>query len=128
MNPKRVLLLYVSGYLVVGGLGLAFVPDFFLDVFQSDQDYGDVMPRVAGMFMLALGGLLGSMVYREDYTYYPASIVVRTLIVVFLLYLFTIDEDPFFLLINVIVLVGLVPSYVVFARERSGAGWSSGDG
>lgn len=122
MNPKRVLLLYLAGYLVAGGLGLAFAPDFFLDLFQSNQEYGDVMPRVAGMFMLALGGFIGMILYHEDYKYYPVTVVVRTLIVIFLFVLFAIDEDPFFLVINVIVLIGLVPSYVVLVRERMSEG------
>ncbi len=122
MNVKRLLLLYLVGYLTLGGLGLALVPDLFLDLFQSNQEYGDVMPRVAGMFMLALAGLIGVIVYHEDYKYYPASVVVRTVIVVFLFFLYTIDEDPFFLLINLVVLVGLVPSYVVLARERRSVG------
>ena len=58
MNLKRISLTYVVTYLMIGGLGLAVVPDLFLKLFQSNQDYGDIMPRVAGMFMIALGGLL----------------------------------------------------------------------
>lgn len=125
MNPKRVLLGYLSGYLLVGGLGLAFVPGTALDLLQSDQDYGDVMPRVVGMFMVALGALVALFVARRDYTYYGFSIAARTGIVIFLGYLFTIDNDPLFVVFAAIVLAGLIPSYVVLwserGRSRSGA-------
>ena len=117
MNLKRLLLGYLSGYLVFGGVGLAFVPDLALDLLQSDQDYGDVMPRVVGMFMVALGALIGLFVYNEDYTYYRFSVAARTGIVLFLIYLYTLDSDPMFIVLNVIVLVGLVPSYVVLVKE-----------
>ena len=70
MNLKRLLLGYLSAYLVFGGLGLAFAPDLALDLLQSDPDidYGDVMPRVVGMFMTALGALIGLFVIKADYT------------------------------------------------------------
>lgn len=117
MNRKRLLLGYLSGYLLFGGLGLAFAPDIALDLLQSDVDYGDVMPRVVGMFMVALGALIALFVIKADYTYYRFSIVARTGIVAFLFYLYTIDTDPMFLVFNAIVLVGLIPSYVVLVRE-----------
>ena len=115
---KRLLLGYLSGYLLVGGLGFAFVPELALDLLQSDGEYGDVMPRVVGMFMVALGALIGLFALRRDYTYYPFSLAARTGIVIFLVFLYTIESDPMFLVLTAIVLLGLVPSYVVWARER----------
>ena len=119
MNLKKVTLSYLATYLVGGGIGLALAPDFALDLLQSDQDYGDVMPRVVGMFMVALGSLIGLFVYKGDYTYYRFSIVARTGIVIFLFVLYAIDQDPLFIVFSVIVLVGLVPSYFVLFSERS---------
>ncbi len=118
MDPRRLLLGYLAGYLLFGGIGLALAPDVALDLLQSDQEYGDVMPRVVGMFMVALGALIAMFVVREDYTYYPFSIAARTGIVVFLFFLLTIDGDPMFVVFAAIVLVGLIPSYVVYFRER----------
>lgn len=117
MNLKRLTLTYLTAYLVGGGLGLAIAPDFALELLQADQDYGDVMPRVVGMFMVALGSFIGLMVYRGDYSYYRFSIVARTGIVIFLFVLYSIDQDPLFLVFSAIVLVGLVPSYYVIATE-----------
>ena len=119
MNWKRLILSYVVAYLIVGGLGLALVPDAFLDLFQSNQDYGDIMPRLAGMFMVGLGSLVAVILYYQDYKYYPFSVLARTAFVVFIFVLYAMSDDPFFLVINVIVLIGLVPSFFVLARERA---------
>ena len=121
MNLKRVTLSYLTTYLVGGGLGFAVAPDFALDLLQSNQDYGEVMPRVVGMFMVALGSLIGLFVVKGDYTYYAYSIAARTGIVIFLFILYLIDQDPLFLVFNAIVLVGLIPSYYVLFSERNTA-------
>lgn len=78
------------------------------------------MPRVAGMFMLALGGLVGIITYYRDYKYYLFSIVARTGIVIFLFWMVSLNSDPVFIVLSVIVLIGLIPSYWVFAKERMG--------
>jgi hypothetical protein len=103
---------------MMGGLGLAVVPDLFLKLFQSNQDYGNIMPRVVGMFMIVLSGLIAAMLYFKDYKYYGISIVVRTFIVLFLFFLYNLNCDPFFIVINVVVLIGLIPSYIILIKDR----------
>jgi hypothetical protein len=76
------------------------------------------MPRVVGMFMITLSGLIAAMLYFKDFKYYGFSIAVRTFIVLFLFLLFFMNGDPFFIVINVIVLLGLLPSYVIFMKDR----------
>ncbi len=115
---KRISLAYVASYLLVGGAGFAFAPALTLRLFLSDGEYGDVMPRVVGMFMLALGGFVAEFVRRGDLTYYPFTVYARSLIVVFLAFLYLRSRDPLFLLVLGIVLLGLVPSIWVLARER----------
>jgi hypothetical protein len=65
---KRLTLIYLTGYLLIGGLGLLLMPDVALSLLMSNGDYGDTMPRVVGMFMLVLSGLIGSFVGRADYS------------------------------------------------------------
>ncbi len=115
---KKYTLFYVSAYLLVGGLGLAVAPAEILDLFQSNGDYGDTMPRVAGILMVGLSGLIALLAYNEDYKYYPYSLFVRTLFVLFFFFLYFRSDDPFFLVLNVIILIGLVPSLVIYGRER----------
>lgn len=119
MNLKKLTLTYLSAYLVGGGLGLSLAPGIALNLLQSNQEYGDVMPRVAGLFMVVLGTLIGAFVVRSDYSYYSLTILVRTGIVGFLFVLYLIDRDPMFIVLEAIVLVGLIPSYFVLASERS---------
>jgi hypothetical protein len=112
---------------MIGGLGLSIVPGLFLDLFQSNQDYGDIMPRVVGMFMIVLSGLIAAMLYFKDFKYYGFSIIARTFIVLFLFFLYLLNNDPFFILINVIVLIGLVPSYIIFIKEKVNSSLGSGE-
>ena len=63
MTLKRVTLTYLAAYLVFGGVGLAFAPDLALDLLLATEEYDDTMPRLVGMFMIALGGFIGMMVY-----------------------------------------------------------------
>ena len=118
---KRITLSYLAVYLWVGGLGLAFLPQVTLDLFQSNGDYGDIMPRLVGMFMIALSGLIALFVYWKDYKYYPYSVFIRTFIVAFLFFLYARSDDPLFLVLIAIVLIGLVPSVYTLLRERMGS-------
>jgi hypothetical protein len=118
MKFKKITLAYVSTYLFMGGIGLAFLPDIFFKLFFSNGSYGDIMPRVVGMFMIALSALIFRIVQLEDFKYYLLSIYIRTGIVVFLFFLYFRSNDPFFMVINVIVLAGLIPSILVTIKEK----------
>jgi uncharacterized protein YjeT (DUF2065 family) len=46
---------YLIGYLIPGGLALLLAPQLALKLMFSSGQYGDVLPRVVGMLMVALG-------------------------------------------------------------------------
>lgn len=123
---KRLTLIYLTGYLAVGGLGFLFAPDFTLSLLFSNGEYGDVMPRVVGMFMLVLSGLIGSFLRREDYSYYSTTIIARSFIVVTLTVFYFRSNDPLFLVLDAIVLLGLLPAMYVQFVARSGHPTSDG--
>jgi uncharacterized protein YjeT (DUF2065 family) len=81
---QRLTLIYLSTYLLLGGLGLLLFPDLTLRLMQSNVAYGDVMPRVVGMFMVALGGVIFQFVRAQDYRYYLYTIFARAFIVLVL--------------------------------------------
>ncbi len=117
---QRWSLSYVVAYLTVGGLGFALFPSQTRDLFLSDQDYDDVGFRLAGMLMVGLAFLIGTIIRHRDGKYYPVSIVARAAFVGFLFYLYSVDTDPMFLVINAIVLVGLLPSiYFHYLRPKT---------
>lgn len=110
---KRATWWYLAAYLSLGGLGLLLVPDLALSLLQSTGDYGDIMPRVVGMFMLVLAYLVTSFLRRGDYGYYVATIVARSFIVIVLAALYFRSGDRLFLVLEGIVLIGLLPAFYV---------------
>jgi len=54
------------------------MPDLTLSLFLTNTDYGDVMPRVVGMFMMLLGGLIANMAAALDFNYYRYSVLALT--------------------------------------------------
>jgi uncharacterized membrane protein len=73
------------------------------------------MPRLVGVFMVALGDVILQFVRARDYRYYGYTIIARILIVVALTVLYFKARDPLFLVLDAIVLVGLLPSIYVAA-------------
>ncbi len=122
---KRLTLSYLAGYLLIGGLGLTFLPESTLRLFQSNGQYGDVMPRVAGVLMVGLSGLIAQFAYYEEYKYYPYSIYIRSFFVLFFFFLYFRSADPLFLVLNAIILTGLLPSIYTLIREGGGSTASS---
>lgn len=115
---KRLTLIYLASYLAVGGVGLLVAPEFALSLLLSNGEYGDVMPRVVGMFMLVLSLLVTSFVRRGDSSYYATTILARCFIVAVLTFLYFRTTDPLFLVLDGIVLLGLLPAmYVQFVAR-----------
>ena len=113
---QRLTFIYLASYLLVGGLGLLAAPELTLRLLLSNGSYGDVMPRLVGVFMIALGGAVLEFVRARDYRYYRYAIVARIFIVVALTALYVKARDPLFLVLDAIVLVGLLPSICVAVR------------
>ena len=119
MKLKKLTFIYLSTYLAIGGIGFALFPTPVLKLFFSTGNYGDIMPRMVGIFMCALSFLIYHMVKYDDWKYYLPSIFVRSFLVIFMSWLYWRTSDPLFLILNMIVLIGLIPSIVVYFRERS---------
>ena len=110
MDFRQLSLTYVVIYLAVGGAGFLLVPEIARTLLLSNRDYEDVGFRLAGMMMLALSYLVWNLVKHRDWKYYPVSIHARAFIVVVLTVLYFADNDPMFLVLDAIVLLGLIPS------------------
>jgi hypothetical protein len=123
---QRLTFIYLASYLLVGGLGLLVVPELTLWLLLSNGSYGDVMPRLVGVFMVALGGVVLQFLRARDYRYYGYAIIARIFIVVALIVLYFKARDPLFLVLDAIVLVGLLPSiYVAALMTRAATGTST---
>src|SRR5262249_37892466 len=99
------------------------MPELTLRMLLSNGSYADRMPRLVGVFMLALGGVILQFLRARDYRYYRYTILARTFIVVALTALYLKARDPLFLVLDAIVLVGLLPSiYVAVTMARPASG------
>src|SRR5262249_13652413 len=99
-----------------------------LRLLWSTGSSGDVMPRLVGVFMIALGGAILEFVRARDYRYYRYAITARIFIVVALTALYFKARDPLFLVLDAIVLVGLLPSIYVAVQPARPATRSSSQG
>ena len=116
---QRLTVIYLRTYLLLGGVGLLLAPEIAPRLLLSNGAYGDVMPRVAGMFMIVVSGFIGQFVKRSDYTYYGYTVLARSFIVIVFTALYWKTRDPLFLVLDGIVLLGLVPSAYVFLTAEN---------
>jgi uncharacterized protein YjeT (DUF2065 family) len=77
MSRTRLSLFYLGSYLFIIGIGLLLAPRETLKILQSNGDYGDVFPRVAGMLMSGLGVSIFGMIRARSSELYPATLFVR---------------------------------------------------
>ena len=106
---KRIAFIYLISYLAVAALGFGLLPELTLKLFLSNGDYGVIMPRLVGAMMGVLSFIL-FMIYRmgDWKKYSPFTMMARTPLVLFIFYIYYLSNDPMFLIINAIVLVGLL--------------------
>ena len=55
MKKTHLSLYYLVGYLIPGGVALIIAPQWALKLLFSTGNYGDVLPRLVGVILLALG-------------------------------------------------------------------------
>jgi len=118
---QRLTLIYLATYLIIGGCGFLVAPALALRLLLSNGAYGDIMPRVVGLFMFVLGGVIVEFVRARDYRYYLYTIVARSFIVAVMTALYFKASDPLFLVLDAIVLIGLLPSIYVAAQSAHAA-------
>ncbi len=118
MKRTRISLFYLIGYLVPGGLGLLIAPQLALKLLLSNGDYGNVMPRLAGMMMLALGILVTQAVRHRLDVLYRTALVVRSGMLPVLYSFYLLSHDPLFLTLLAIVGIGVIFTAISFALDR----------
>ena len=108
---------YLSGYLIGGGLGFAILPELTQSLMLSNVIYDEPMVRLCGLLMAMLGSLIGYLVLGlNDFRAYKFSIIARTVLVFFVLWMWFKFANPMFLVLEAIVLVGLIPSYYLLLK------------
>lgn len=122
MHRTRLSLFYLITYLVFSGLALLLAPQLTLKLLFSNGSYGDVMPRLVGMFVLTLGVLVAQIVRLRIEPLYTTLLAVRGGILVILFGLFLYSGDPLFITLMVVVGLGVLltgTSYWLDLRSKT---------
>ncbi len=114
-------LYYLVGYLIPGGVALIIVPQWALKLLLSNGNYGDVLPRLVGVLLLALGIIVLQIVRLHVDVLYSTTLVVRSVILVCLFGLYLYGQDPLFLTLLGIVGFGFVLTGISYWLDRRGS-------
>lgn len=118
MKRTRLSLFYLAGYLLLSGIFLMVAPQFALRLLFSNGAYGDVMPRLLGVVLFALGVVIVQIIrFRLD-VLYTTTLFVRGVILLVLLALYVYSRDPFFLVLLRVVGLGVVLTTTSYLLDR----------
>lgn len=122
MQKTKLSFYYLAGYLVTGGLAFLFVPQLSLQLFMSDGSYQSVIIRMVGLLLLALGILIVQMIRYQLTRLYGTTLLVRSLILICLLWFYFASGDPMMLVLFGIVFVGFVLTAISFVLDKRTGG------
>ena len=118
MKKTRLRLFYLGSYLTIIGFGLLFAPHGTLKLLQSNGDYGDIFPRVAGMLMSGLGLSVFGMIRARSSELYPATLLMRVYFIACIVAFYAMTSDPLFLILVGIVGLGFGLTLFSYLTDR----------
>lgn len=121
MNRTHLSLYYLAGYLLPAGALLLLVPEFATKLLLSNRDYDYAPFRLVGVLLIGLGIIIVQIIRHRLDVLYPTTVVVRILISATLIALYLETQDPFFLVVLAIVVIGIVLTATSFVLDRRGA-------
>ena len=122
MRRTHLSLYYLAGYLLFAGVALVLTGQSVMRLLLSNGEYGDALPRLLGVVLLALGILVVQIIRHRLDVLYPTTLVVRLLILAVLAWLYASTSDPFFLVLIAIVGLGVVLTGASYLLDRRDAG------
>ncbi len=126
MRRTRLSLYYLAGYLLFAGVALIAAPTFALKLLQSNGSYGEVLPRLLGVVLFALGVFVAQVQRLGIAQLYTTTLAVRAVILAVLVWLFASSSDPLFLVLLGIVGLGVVITGTSYLLDRRAAPESPG--
>ena len=118
MRTTRLSLFYLATYLIGAGVALVAAPGLALTLLFSNGHYGDVMPRLLGVVLLALGVVVVQIIRHQVEALYTTTLAVRSVIMVVLVGLFIYSRDPLFISLIVVVGIGMILTSSSYLRDR----------
>jgi uncharacterized protein YjeT (DUF2065 family) len=111
-------LFYLATYLLGAGIALILVPSLTLTLLFAKGHYGDVMPRLLGVVLLALGIVIVQIIRHRLEVLYTTTLLVRVFIMLVLAGLLVYSGDPLFISLMVVVGLGMVLTGSSYLSER----------
>lgn len=111
-------LYYLATYLLAAGIALILAPSLALTVLFASGHYGDVMPRLLGVVLLALGIVIVQIIRHRVEVLYTTTLIVRVFIVAVLAALLIYARDPLFISLLVVVGCGMVLTGTSYLSDR----------
>lgn len=118
MKYTRISLFYLMGYLLLGGFGLLFFPNAMLNILYSNGEYSDMMVRLIGAFMIALGLVVSRTIQLRLVVLYSLTLVVRIFLVSVIGSFYLIYKDPMLLVLFVIVIIGVLLTSISYMVDN----------
>ena len=118
MKRTRLSLYYLAAYLLFAGLALMLAPTLALQLLLSNGSYGDVLPRLLGVVLFALGVFVAQVVRYALVQLYTTTLAVRVVILAVLVWLYASSGDPLFLVLLGIVGLGFVLTGTSYLLDR----------
>lgn len=122
MPRTRLSLYYLASYLVLAGIALIATGQFAMRLLLSNGEYGEALPRVLGVALLALGVLIVQIIRYRLEMLYATTLAVRAVILVVLAGVYAYSRDPFFLVLIAVVGLGVLLTGSSYLSERRAAG------
>src|SRR6266540_2219148 len=107
-------LIYVAAYLLGAGIFLVLAPRLALKLLLSTGDYGEILPRLAGLLFLGLGIIIVQIIRYRFAALYPTTLAVRAVFFVGFVWLYIMSRDPLFLVLLAVLGVGMLVNSVSY--------------
>jgi hypothetical protein len=118
MRRTNLSLIYVATYLWGAGISLLLAPRLALQLLLSTGDYGEILPRLAGLLLIGLGMLVVQIIRYRVADLYSTTIAVRVVFILGFILLYIRSKDPLFLVLLAVVGVGVLATSICYFLDR----------
>ena len=125
MRRTNLSLIYVATYLWGAGIALLIAPRLALHLLLSTGDYGEILPRLAGLLLIGLGMLVVQIIRYQIADLYSTTIAVRVVFCLGFILLYLRSRDPLFLVLLGVVGLGVLATSFCYLRDRREASLGS---
>jgi uncharacterized protein YjeT (DUF2065 family) len=122
MRRTNLSLIYVATYLLAAGIFLLVAPRLALQLLLSTGDYGEILPRLAGLLLLGLGILVVQIIRHRVSALYATTLAVRAVFCAGFVVLYALSRDPLFLVLLLVVGLGVLGTSVSYVLDRREGG------